>query len=185
MASIRQIAANRLNATHSTGPTSADGKVRARRNALKHGLSGQGVVLPDESEELIFDKSMAWRGNYERIDVQDCDLIAEAAREFVRMQDCQRIETSLRIKQCQRAETHWELDRREDAKALLAKLHRNPMILSGKLESTLQGCELMIERWDGLLTLLENGEPWKDEERSQALDLLGVATDFRRARFEG
>ncbi|MDB5308920.1 MAG: hypothetical protein JWO38_6065, partial [Gemmataceae bacterium] len=37
MATDRQLAANRANATHSTGPRTPDGKAAARRNRLAHG----------------------------------------------------------------------------------------------------------------------------------------------------
>jgi hypothetical protein len=37
--SLKQIAANRRNATRSTGPVTAQGKARASRNARRHGLS--------------------------------------------------------------------------------------------------------------------------------------------------
>ena len=46
MASIRQIEANRANATRSTGPTTAGGKARSSRNALRHGLATS--CKPDE-----------------------------------------------------------------------------------------------------------------------------------------
>ena len=39
MISFKQIAANRRNASRSTGPITAQGKARASRNALRHGLS--------------------------------------------------------------------------------------------------------------------------------------------------
>ena len=39
MTSPKQIAANRRNASRSTGPVTAQGKARASRNALRHGLS--------------------------------------------------------------------------------------------------------------------------------------------------
>ena len=39
MTSLKQIAANRRNATRSTGPVTAQGKARASRNARRHGLS--------------------------------------------------------------------------------------------------------------------------------------------------
>lgn len=39
MASEKQIAANRANAKRSTGPKTAVGKSRSRRNAFRHGLS--------------------------------------------------------------------------------------------------------------------------------------------------
>ena len=51
MGSDRQIEANRQNAQRSTGPRTAECKVRVALNALKHGLTGQQVVLPSESAE--------------------------------------------------------------------------------------------------------------------------------------
>jgi len=51
MSSDRQIEANRRNAKLSTGPRTADGKARVALNALKHGLTGKQVVLPNENPE--------------------------------------------------------------------------------------------------------------------------------------
>ena len=48
-ASEARILANKMNAQKSKGPTSTEGKMRSRRNALKHGMTGAGVVLPDEA----------------------------------------------------------------------------------------------------------------------------------------
>jgi nitrate reductase beta subunit len=39
MATVKQIEANRRNATRSTGPATAVGKSKSSRNALRHGLS--------------------------------------------------------------------------------------------------------------------------------------------------
>ncbi len=51
MSSERQVEANRKNAQHSTGPHTAGGKTRVALNALKHGLTGKQVVLPNEDPE--------------------------------------------------------------------------------------------------------------------------------------
>jgi len=48
MASAKQIAANRRNAQSSTGPKSKTGKDISRRNALKHGLTAETVVIGGE-----------------------------------------------------------------------------------------------------------------------------------------
>ncbi len=53
MASPAQIAANRANAQHSTGPVTEQGKATSSLNALKHGFySKQFIVADDEREEF-------------------------------------------------------------------------------------------------------------------------------------
>ena len=53
MATAAQLTANRVNALHSTGPVTAEGKARVARNALKHGLTAKHLVIrPDEEEEF-------------------------------------------------------------------------------------------------------------------------------------
>ena len=42
-------AINRANSRHSTGPRTEAGKQRAKLNALRHGLTSQSVLLPNES----------------------------------------------------------------------------------------------------------------------------------------
>lgn len=44
MATMRQTAANRRNARKSTGPRTIAGKLRSRRNALRHGLTAETVI---------------------------------------------------------------------------------------------------------------------------------------------
>ncbi|WP_271596466.1 hypothetical protein [Bradyrhizobium sp. CCBAU 25360] len=49
MASVRQIEANRRNATRSTGPKSAGGKTRSSQNAVRHGLARSAIGDPAET----------------------------------------------------------------------------------------------------------------------------------------
>jgi len=53
MASEKQIQANRQNALKATGPKSPEGKSRAARNALKHGLLSRDMLLPGESPKEL------------------------------------------------------------------------------------------------------------------------------------
>ena len=51
MATEKQIAANRANAKHSTGPRTAAGKLKSSRNTYRHGLSGPTPFdLPSAAE---------------------------------------------------------------------------------------------------------------------------------------
>ena len=47
---IDRAAVNKANAQHSTGPRTAAGKQRSSLNALRHGLTGQTIVLPTEDQ---------------------------------------------------------------------------------------------------------------------------------------
>jgi len=53
MTSDKQVQANQQNALKSTGPKTPKGKAAIRRNALKHGLLSQEVLLPGEDEAAL------------------------------------------------------------------------------------------------------------------------------------
>jgi hypothetical protein len=53
-----QLIANRENAQHSTGPRSLEGKSRTRLNGLRHGLTGQTVLLPEE-DRIVYNQHCA------------------------------------------------------------------------------------------------------------------------------
>lgn len=60
MTSLKQIAANRLNARKSTGPRTERGKQRSRQNALRHGLTAETVisVLEDAADYQALEASI-------------------------------------------------------------------------------------------------------------------------------
>lgn len=50
MVSEKKAEANRANSRRATGPTSPEGKARARLNALSHGLFSKQLVVPSAGE---------------------------------------------------------------------------------------------------------------------------------------
>ena len=48
-----RILANQANSKLSTGPKTPEGKEKSRANALKHGMTGAGVVLPNEDRDEV------------------------------------------------------------------------------------------------------------------------------------
>ena len=51
MATQKQVLANQLNAQQSTGPASTEGKALIAKNALKHGVFSNQVLLDGKSKE--------------------------------------------------------------------------------------------------------------------------------------
>ena len=55
---------NRKNAQHSTGPTSESGKQKSALNGIKHGLTGQRLLLLPHEVELYQRMNAAFRSDY-------------------------------------------------------------------------------------------------------------------------
>jgi hypothetical protein len=60
MTSLRRIAANRSNASKSTGPRTEEGKQRSRGNAVRHGLTAEIVIgaLEDAEDYKAFEAAI-------------------------------------------------------------------------------------------------------------------------------
>ena len=95
MTSLKQIEANRRNAQKSTGPTSAEGKQRASRNALRHGLTAETVIVPLEDAEdyEAFEESVA--ASFDPETAVERELILRLASLLWRLRRATSIETGL------------------------------------------------------------------------------------------
>jgi hypothetical protein len=152
----------------------------SRRNALKHGLSGAGIVLPDEEQAAIKERVEHWNSSLRPFEVIDLWLVEDVATEAVRVERCRAMEAETRAEDARRADESWDDDRRIAAEKRAAGLARRPEVVSRELATTLQGLELLLERWGALAAALEKRD-WNDAERSLALDLMGVPRALREA----
>jgi hypothetical protein len=182
MATARQIAANQANSLRSTGPRSPRGKAASRANSLKHGLSGKGIVLPQNEVEVVQERFAQWHDSFKPFRNFDVWLVERVAVESVRVDRCRLHEVDIRERDARRAEDFWDEDRRLAAAELAAGLPRRPDVVSRQLERTLQGVELLIERWEYLGKSLASSGTWDEQQRATALDLMGVPRDQRSGR---
>jgi hypothetical protein len=96
MATQRQIDAARRNGAKSRGPVTAEGKMRASRNALRHGLrSDKLLVLRNESEQNWDDLLGACLRCFEPADDFESELVHEIAAARWRMRRAWAVETGL------------------------------------------------------------------------------------------
>ena len=95
MSTEAQIAANRRNAESSTGPRTAEGKVRVSRNSTRFGLYSAGDVVRPEEESLYqafcedFQQQLAPQG------AMETTLAAEIVHAAWRLRRCGAAESSL------------------------------------------------------------------------------------------
>ena len=95
MTSFRQIAANRRNATKSTGPTTAEGKQRSRCNAVCHGLTAKTVIgsLEDAEDYKLFEAGII--ADYDTQSGVERELVLRLASLLWRLRRAATMETGL------------------------------------------------------------------------------------------
>jgi hypothetical protein len=95
MTSFRQIEANRGNALGSTGPKTEAGKRRSRRNAVRHGLTAETVVVALEDIEDYQAFEAAIIADYDARTAVERELVLRLASLLWRMRRATAIETDL------------------------------------------------------------------------------------------
>src|SRR5260370_6866478 len=95
MISEQQLEANRLNSQKSTGPRTPEGKARSKMNALKHGLTAEQIVLPNEDPEEYDALCQQWLDDYPDADAGQLALIEIAVENAWMLQRARRYERAM------------------------------------------------------------------------------------------
>lgn len=95
MTSEARIEANRRNALLSTGPRSAEGKAIVARNAMRHGLRAQQVLIAGESEKEFESFRDAMAEYYEPVGVLEGELVEKIVVSLWRLKRAARIEVEI------------------------------------------------------------------------------------------
>lgn len=70
---------NRANSQRSTGPKTEAGKQRSSQNALRHGLTGQIVVMPNEDPKAYEAHLKSFRDEYQPLGATEAHLVQSLA----------------------------------------------------------------------------------------------------------
>src|SRR5690242_6674519 len=174
MCSERKRLANQRNAQKSTGPKTEEGKARCRRNALKHGLTGQGIVLSKADQARMEAKLAMLKKNLEPINELEEQLVQRMALALVRMEKCTKQEAADTRRRKNRALKRWEQKQLQIAEEISEGLLSNkPWQAVEALESSSTGCDWLIQQWQSLADLLDSGQ-WTPELTDRALRMLGI-----------
>ncbi len=95
MSTPKQIAANRANATKSTGPRTTTGKQKVAVNALRHGLTGRTVVIPADDLETYKTHVKTLTASLKPETPEETQLAALIADNYWRLQRVQSIEDGI------------------------------------------------------------------------------------------
>jgi hypothetical protein len=95
MTTDNQIAANRRNASKSTGPRTEEGKRRSRQNAIRHGLTAETVIAGLENRRSYAQFEQAIIADYEPITAIEYQLIIRLSSLLWRLRRAVAIESGL------------------------------------------------------------------------------------------
>lgn len=95
MTSFKQWQANRRNARKSTGPTSEEGKLLSRCNAVRHGLTAETVIgtLEDVEDYRAFEAAII--ADYDAQSAVERELVVRLASLLWRLRRATTLETGL------------------------------------------------------------------------------------------
>ncbi|WP_435016024.1 hypothetical protein TA3x_003583 [Tundrisphaera sp. TA3] len=170
-----RLEANRRNAALSTGPRSAEGKQKSRRNALKHGLAGDGVVVPEgqvaEVDALAarLEAELKPSGEMGRI------LVRRIAVMSNRLDACERNAAAATARRVRDAQKHRDTARRAEVNEHAAILELDPDRAVARLMETPEGIDGLIEAWNVLRGKLARPGKlvWNDHDDRHVDHLLG------------
>ena len=171
-----QRAANRLNAAKPTGPKSTEGKDAARRNALKHGLTGAGVILPGEDAQEVTIREAAFRDQLvDEGDALGGALVRQMAIATIRVERAFRQETATAGARMRKAGEVFDDDRLVRAQEVLRDIAIDPVTIRRRLLVAPEGVDALIVRLRALRTRTESTRfvAWEDEEGKELDQILG------------
>ena len=98
--------ASRINGAKSHGPKTEQGRRAVSLNAVKHGLTAETVVLPNESEEEYAVELREYLHHFAPANKPEADLVRQLAAAHWRLARYTRIETSLLDLEMERQRQH-------------------------------------------------------------------------------
>ena len=179
-----RILANKANAARSTGPTSREGKERSRANSLKHGLTGAGVVLPNEDAAEVERRLAAFQDELKPSGEVGRALVRRAAICSVRMDRSVEQETAALSERVRSAEAEFVAPEgvdAEEAGRLRAEAGRRAMFDPSKEATLARKYEAAAERgFFRALKELRQVEAQVSQEPELELDPATKEEVFRR-----
>ena len=171
--SPEKLAANRKNSQKSTGPVTPEGKSKSRRNGLKHGLTGSGIVIPDEDVQAVAGRFEAFEEDLKPRNGVARFLTQRAALLSVRLERAARQESAKITGDMLAAEGAEADARAEELARLIDSIKEQPATAVRNLERSAEGIDWLIQSWNSVkLGLLDRKCYRWDQPR--ALRLSGL-----------
>jgi hypothetical protein len=145
-----QLQANRKNAALSTGPRTESGKAASRRNGLKHGLTGQGIVLPAEDAQEVDRRFAALEAELRPTAGIELELVKRVALMTVRLDRSAEHEARSLAHGMRVAVAEFDDARLAEVESLYSWIAREPETNARRLRGSPEGLARLIEAMEAL-----------------------------------
>ncbi len=182
-----RLAANRINASKSTGPRTEEGKAASRGNALKHGLAGEGIALPAEDAAEVERRFLEIEAELRPDGAVAHALARRVALLSIRMERCVVHESAAISDRVRSAEGDFDEARTAEVARLIEDIDADPAAHLRQLRRMPEGVDRLIAIWLALkadLTCTAE-DRWRPAHRLMAENLSGRRPgDFGIGRVE-
>ena len=171
-----RINANQFNGRMSTCPRTPEGKSISRANSLKHGLSGEGVVIPQEDVGEVEARAQALQAELDPKSAVGMLMVRQLALLSIRMDRAGDHETAAIAMKVRHAVEAFDDERFEEAERLMDSIGEEPRINLRKLRKSPEGVDRMIEEWTDLRDDLnrEYRPLWTAWHMERAVNMMGL-----------
>jgi hypothetical protein len=171
-----RIAANRANSLKSKGPTSISGKERSRCNGLKHGLTGQGIVVADQDAGEVDRRTATLMAELNPQSTIGQAMVGQLATLSVRMERVAKQEEQAIARRTRHAAEAFDHDRVDRAEDLFEVIADDPRWAVRMLKRSPEGVDRLVEAWAELRDVLtRSAKPfhWEDSHHAMLAQLRG------------
>ncbi len=177
-----QIRASQANGARSKGPLTPETKAISRKNGLKHGLTGQGIVTPEGDAEEIRSRSEALTADMKPQSPAGVILIMQMAILSVRTERAAEQESATIARNVRHAADDFDEKRIDLANELFESLGENPRNNLRKLRKSPEGVDRLIDAWRDLRAdlAIDPRPVWTAAHLEQAANMTGLKTEHAR-----
>jgi hypothetical protein len=169
-----RLAANKVNSTRSTGPTSQRGKSVSRRNSLKHGLTGAGVVLLEGDQAEVESRVEALHDELRPQSSIGSMLLRKIATFSVRSERAAEQENAAIAERVRGAVLRFDEERGQSVDNLFDLFSTDPSGALRNLRRMPEGVDRLLEAWRSLRRELDRVDRWGGPQAARASQLSGV-----------
>ncbi len=171
-----QLESNRNNANMSTGPRTPEGKEQSRSNSYKHGLTGEGIVLPHEDAAEVDDLIDTLTAEMKPKNTQARFCIGRLALLMHKMTRGALLEGKALSFRTRHAEAEFDAARLSECDHLYSWIANEPATNARRLRRSPEGIDLLIAAIQGLVDDLSYpyGMRWGWSHCDRLHHLLGL-----------